>query len=83
MTSRTSTHPSFLSPHGSDPELSIPSALAEDELTVLTVVRRTSDVYALQIVDDATPEAIDDEPTVPIHFRRTGSLRAVHPRPLR
>jgi hypothetical protein len=82
MTSRTSTHPSFLSPHGSDPELSIPSALGEDEKTVLTV-RRTSDVYALQIIDDATPEAIDDEPTVPIHFRRTGSLRAVHPRQVR
>jgi hypothetical protein len=84
-----STHPSSLNPCalGSDAELSIEHALGttlgEDEMTVLTHVRRNSDVFARPIIDDATPEAIDDEPTVPINFRRNAGPRAVHPRPLR
>jgi hypothetical protein len=88
MTSRMSTHPSSETPCalGSDPELSLaPAALSEDEMTtVLTHVRRKSDVFPLQIVDDAAPEAItDDEPTVPIVFRRTATLRGFQPRPVR
>ena len=80
MTSRMST-PRAL---GSDAELSIVPPLSEDEMTTaMHHVRRNSDVFARQIIDDATPEAItDEEPTVPIHFRSPG-LHAVHPRPVR
>ena len=85
MTSRMPTHPSA-SGLGSDPELSLNSALGpalgEDERTKLfTHLRRNSDVFVCQVVDDATPEAIaDEEPTVPIIMR---TIRAVHSRPSR
>ena len=82
MTSRTPTHPSFLSPLGSDPELSISPALEDERTTLLTHLRRNSDVFACQVADDAAPDAIDDEPTVPIIIRRTGRFHGVHPRPM-
>ena len=88
MTSRMSTPPSLETSCalGSDPELALaPAALIEDEMTtVLTHARRSTNVFASQLADDAAPEAIiDDEPTVPINFRRTATLRGFQPRPAR
>jgi hypothetical protein len=60
-----------------------PATLVENEVPALTHVHRNSDVTALQIADDAAPEAItDDEPTVPINLRRAG-IHVAHPRPAR
>lgn len=67
-----------------DPEPArAPAALIEDEVPVLTQVRRDSDATARKVAGDATPEAItDDEPTVRINLRRAG-LRPALPRPPR
>jgi hypothetical protein len=58
-------------------------AFIEDEVPVLSHAQRNGDVAARTIAGDAVPDAItDDEPTVPINFRRAG-LRIADPRPAR
>jgi hypothetical protein len=77
------THPSSCA-LGSDPELSLNPALEDERTTLMTHLRRKSDMFACQVADDATPEAIaDDEPTVPIIIRRTGLFHGAHTRPIR
>ena len=80
MTSRMPTQPHSIA-FGSDPELSLSAALEDERTTLLTHLRRNSDVFACQVADDATPDPIDDEPTVPIIIRRTGRFHGAHPRP--